>query len=366
MKTKNYFSAIAAIALLASCSNEVAFEAASVSEEQVEIVLTAAAPASVEARSSIESEGANNAFEATDMGFFMFAKGDVAWDPADATDIVWWDNVSGNAVKEGTAPDYTTKMTFSGITDFHKYYPVMSTQAYSFYAYYPRVATMTTASASQRVVSYTIDGSQDIIAGAAICPEATGYNAKYFRQPANQGKPVEMNLNHKLMRFQFNIKAGKNSAGQYTDAMKLTVKSIEIVETPTLCTLIVADRDNAANNGTLTFDWENGLQDLAVKNPNDATFVPVQVKEEMGTTPAKAGQAIMVPVPTTDTYKYKVRVVLTDEDNQEYVSVQDLVATFAAGKSYNVNLTVFGPMEIVITPSLTPWVDSEEIDLEFN
>ena len=344
---------------------------------------------SVVAKSSVESEGSNNCFAADGIGLFMLAKSktgvnanaqDVTWDPADTygTYGAWWDNLEANATieyedVEGTQVPKQTVLTYTNVDKYKDYYPTGNWYTYDFYAYYPRVTSGLTQTATLRSVDFEINGTQDIIWGKASSTEEYAYSAKYFRMQEHAEEVPNIAMNHKLFRLQFASKAGADAFGSKAGALTMGIKSITMYQIPTKGTLVIADSEDAANEGVLTFDWQSSaLSDVEVKDAGDAPFTGFDDHRVDENETLDVGQGIMLAVPEDGSeYIYKVNVVLQDEFGTEYpaehpIELRPATGKFEAGKSYRVVMTINGPKIIDVTLSLTPWdTATEDIPLEF-
>lgn len=346
------------------------------SNDPVVIQLNAGA-VNLNTRASIESVGVKNAFECDNLGFFMLAKEktginanalDINWSPSSDASLytAWWDNVPGSATITYVDEVAETHLETSA-TGQYAYYPIGNWYTYNFYAFQPRVGSTLQTSSSYRRAKINIDGTQDVIWGKASSDVPLAYSAKYFNQPAHVHEIPSLDMEHKMMRLQFAVVAGADGTGNYAPALTMGVRSIEIVNCPTQGTLIIADRLNPGNDGTLTFDWTNNLANLPIRDANDAEFSGFEDhRVTMETT--NVGQGIILPVPDSPTYIYRVKITMEDINGVVYNCEHPLElsnnAVYEAGKSYLVVMTVRGPKEIGLKPTLSSW-DNETQNIVF-
>ncbi len=383
MKIKNLFMGMAAVATFAACSNDNDFAINNEQENNapVEIKLSSSAVANVVTRSSVESDE-NGLFEADGIGVFCLAKAkqgvnvnenDIDWNEGNEF-CVWLENEAMNA--KFNADTTQTDLQFVDQTSL-KYYPIANWYSYDFYGYYPYVETaQVEKTATGRKVSYEIDGLKDIIWGKATSDEQYAYSAKYFRVPENVDKTPNMQFQHKLMRITFSYIAGEDYEGSntYKNAQEMGVESISLVNVPTTCELIIADKDNI-EEGKLVADWDN-CDTLYLTDPEDAPLGEnywVTFNEEGTPVEQIAGQGFLVPVPEyevgedpNEKFVYRVGITLKHKNGQTFYSERFLELRankqFEAGKSYNVKMTINGPKVIQLTSTLNAWeIDNETI-----
>lgn len=341
-----------------------------VGNSDVEIKLSSGS-SSATTRAGIENDEFYS-FEAEGLGIFSVAKGkqnpeinppapDIDWtrysDPT-KTDVLMF-NVPANAVKDTiTIEDgmstfrYTSTSIVWADPEAKYFYPISNWYMYDFYGYYPiQDDANVTVNPEEISVYMEIDGHQDFLMGIAQSDSAYAYSAKYFRM-AEHELPMMVFI-HRLNRFTFSVEAGENYLGSKTNATRMSVKEITLLDMPYRFETIVAT--------TNYDDWGNGwyydgTKDFNLLEENGVSSDPVQVSEEGRT---KVGDALFV-LPGMESYG--IRVVLVDEDGREFISEFPLSlsehledGTTLGGCSYNVNLTVYGPQEIGLNALLVPW-----------
>lgn len=269
-----------------------------------------------------------------------------------------------------------------------KYYPTQGES--DFFAYHvDDAATVVDAKGNPEIqmsnnaitVDITMDGSQDLLTGkadVATIPsnlDANGFSAKTAR--ANVIPNIKME--HKLSRLTFTLKNGNAmTAG-------VTVKSIS-VESKYKGTMTVAAKDNSAELGV---NFVDEYTRLYLKEKMDPTapgyfvnslsqgkcplvdFTPIVMD---GATDVEAGEALFI-CPGDKEYKLNIQVeyaienngVPTIEPKDIPVTFQhpDKTSAFEAGKSYHLNVTIYGLEEIVIDTQLEMWDEVEDdIDVD--
>ena len=379
MKKQLLFMTMAAVAALSSCSTDEAPETSvdvPVGMSEVPIRLSTGVPGT---RASIESDE-NGLFEVDGLGIYALARTvmqvnpaplPISWAgdaPGTKTYGVLLENLEANAVKneQGTL----TNIEFADGQTY--YYPMGNWYTYGFYGYYPRTENIE-ATATSRVANITITGKEDVIYGKAVSDEAYAYSARYFRQEGNRDKVPAMQFEHKLMRLTFSAVPAPDIEGgsSYVSALNMKVMGVRVQGVPVEGKLVVADYTNPENDGKLTFNWDDTLamRDLELLDANDQPLNPDNYYMELSdSAPMEKviGQGILLPVPEQGSgYTYKVAVTLADRDGNvyecEYPQQLELSegASFEAGKSYNVRMTINGPTVVAMTANLTQWADGE-------
>ena len=146
------------------------------------------------------------------------------------------------------------------------------------------------------------------------------------------------------------------------------IESITILSVPTTGNLIIADRTNPENDGVLTFDWSNNLEDFELCEADDSPLGEEYWVLEEGT---KIGGGILLPVPEDPAFHYYVNVVLKDKNGNIFQPEHPMeirnADNFEAGKSYNVKMIINGPKVIEVKGTLDAWIEDETNigDLEF-
>lgn len=333
----------------------------------------------VNTRASIES--ADGLFAVDGLGLYALSKDTlgvgasvlpVSWsDGAEGvlTHNVLLDNVEANAV----IGDDSSRTNIVFADGEERYYPYGSRYSYSFYGYYPRVEAIE-ATDTSRVAILTISGKEDVIYGTAVSDEPYAYSAYYFRMSGNSGVVPSMQFDHKLMRLTFSAVPTPDEEGgsTYIAAQDMGIESIKVLGVPTEGRLVIADLNNPANNGKLTFDWsdEDGMADFTLLDSDDAELDSdnyfMQVDDEGNPVELTVGQGVLLPVPESGTdHTYKVSVTLRDRGGNVYLCEhsQELRlsdgSSFEAGKSYNVRLFISAARAMDSSASLGEWDDAD-------
>lgn len=321
----------------------------------------------------------------------------------------YWDNVRCEVKLDGDI--YRIKPTADQI--YYPYYPTTSLYGYDFYGYYPYQSAATYANGVVSV-NMNIKGDTDIIYGRSeVIDQAyvdaledklsdelknnlasnwketmikSHYSARFFRKHPLLIDDAKMKLEHKLARFCFQVYPGPDKdyedPRKYEGAKKLHVHEISIIDVENELKLVVADKNNPANNGKLSAR-SNSVADFVLCNEEGKSLAntdPVKLETEWKNgeeVPVykKLGDCIMLPPGKS---AHLMSVTLADEEGNIYPSETQIAITiknnengakkFEAGKTYNVYLQVSGIKEIGVTAELAEWEESnEEMDLvEFN
>ena len=293
---------------------------------------------------------------------------------------------------------YSTDLTIEGTGHGHKY---------------PKITKV----ADYMTVNYQLNGSQDLLFGKAA---RDGRHTEGFSAASSRAGVVpSIVMNHMLTRFTFQITKGADDASQsspaYTKANKVTINSIK-VKSKSKGTMLVAYNPDAA-------DIENTLTTAGYKRGNDfklvwdatettpATFTLMKAGTDTSTeAEGKVGLVDLGNVALGDatygsqssftigeamfvkpdeeqytleiTYTFTVREADVDNGISEVTEqmTQNLILqapvvkdgeeedapiisnTFLQGKSYKINITVYGLEPVVATATLENWKDGGDIE----
>ncbi len=160
-----------------------------------------------------------------------------------------------------------------------KHYPLGSTHKYNFYAYGPLIPDKDLYFEADRVLANFahLDGTKDMIYAYAV-PGAKdalydyAWSADYFRYKMRRTdgdnrqeiyNPV-LAFKHKMMQLMFKMTAGGLPLSQatatkrsYDEAYNTRLMAVSILNVPDTVTMVLADRNNEAANGTLTYSEKN-------------------------------------------------------------------------------------------------------------
>lgn len=335
-------------------------------------------------RSSIDTDG-DGLFEANGVGIFMLATDimgmnreahPIDWNPSINEFAVKLDNVQADIVKDRAS--LSNNIVWAN--EMHYYYPIDNWYAYRFYGYYPRLDDVEVTS-TQRIAHFTeLDGTKDVIWGQSARASRQGeddydvtesyrYSARYFRQAGKAQNLPSLAFTHKLMRFQFHIQGipdeNADEGHEYDTANTMMIDAISVINVPSTADLIIADRNEPNNNGTLMVNWNGPKNSLPVIGENDGEFVKQQV---YGNTKFKVGQPLLLPVPSASQmstgFKYQVYVTLRDTNGNLFKGAYPIdinpTGNYKAGFTYNIVIGIAGPRLITAKATLSAWEDAED------
>lgn len=371
MTKKIIFLSIAVATLMASCSsdNEDLVQTINkhnivMSNSDIEIKLSSS---TTNTRSSVESTD-KGLFNLDSLGVFSLAKSylsvnkdelPIDWTPGqeETKYSVWMDNI----LTKAKINNDSTSTNMNWADGKVRWYPTGNWHGYRFYGYYPYVKGSNLISTSTtRKAKFTTYGNRDIIWGRTEATADDAYCAKYFRSLDHATEIPALTLKHCLMRMTFSCVAESDAYGSYDNALSMGVDTILVRSVPTQGVLTIADYANANNEGTITWDWNNNLKNLALCDKADKPLTTHFVQKEE----TAIGEGIMLPVPTDVSYKYQIRIILKDKNgnlfNSDYWMDVNTTSQYEAGKSYNVKLIIRGPKTIELTAKLSPWTNDTE------
>ncbi|MBP7357784.1 MAG: fimbrillin family protein [Prevotella sp.] len=289
---------------------------------------------------------------------------------------VWLDDVIVNAKDTLINEKDTTILQWA---DGHsRYYPIGNGHAYSFYAIYPKPQDISYASnyIYGRVDMY--NGATDVIWGSAdkqssnpTGVDTLAYCSKYFHQNGKYGECPTMTFKHALMRLHFTFVSGPDAIGNTDSAKQLRIGAVEIYKVPTTGYLYIASNDGVHKAGSVVCDWTDKTKMQTIEL-EDSDGVGALKKEYWVTDEQQdLGQSIMVPVPPSplnDYYEMSITLYKKGYLNEDGTpkAIKSIIKwplslkkdyTYETGKSYNVNLKVYGLQWIANSATLVPWVD---------
>lgn len=439
MKKYLFILGLTGIALFSGCSSadelDAEAEAQRVNEEVIKAGMDSEIPISLSTghsasdigtitRSPVESDAGTGNFTTPDgtfLGVFLLAqKPQIAVStpgPLAENGIVWntslysarmW-NQPAKAVRSTTWAE-TSVSEFTNINFYAKndlngdphvyYYPYGNWYNYYFYTYYPRVDDAQVSITNNKItVPYTLDGSQDIIAGMATPPSADlnkGFCAKYFRDIKTAASSdyvpfaslPNMELKHKLAQVRFYVK--KNRSTGYV----FKLKNLVLYDIPTEWNLVVADKTGSSASCVM----ESRSAKVTGSGAGDATPIPIRQMNPtvnpvtsndypkidpadgdtwytLTTTDQFVGYAM---IPTSDMIsdantnqsrsfispRFVIECDYNGEEIPEYatpVSIQlPTSGKFLPGKVYNVYLNIPVPEDIASRATLSNWAVTAE------
>ncbi len=265
-------------------------------------------------------------------------------------------------------------------------------------------------------VPFTIDGSQDIMAGKAALTDdqktalTDNYTERaYSAFAARRGVQPIIDFNHLLTRLQFNVKAGNCSTAGYaadqtsgTDGNWVkndTVEAMQVVGISVIGkqasegVLVVASTNNKIASGDIVWTEPTGetTNEFKLKNTEGTVISKDEAVALTGTFEGESnkkfsgkavsiGDALLLQPGFTE---YEVYITLsqkraeassaigtsTDSKVERTQTIHGTIklsgdAEFEKGTSYAVNITVYGYEHIDITANLKPWKVGDEIDTD--
>lgn len=268
---------------------------------------------------------------------------------------------------------------------------------YEFFAYYHDGAASGPVLRTRDEISFPvkIDGSQDLMCGiaklteeqlsaiATMEDEEEKQQIKEFHYSTYSGRrniwPI-FQMRHQLAYVRINLIAGN----AYGDAV--LVHDIKL-ETHTEGNFVVVNRNK--DIGT-RFSGNGGIEKLSLRNIENGKAILKESENEEedtwekraiylqwnedGTQPpgVTAGELLIPPGNNVVLHTW-----LSNEDThwqEEYTSLPINIKTdmgngteqngFVAGKTYNLNITVYGPKQISINVEATPWKEGGDVDVD--
>lgn len=253
--------------------------------------------------------------------------------------------------------------------------------------------------AVKRVVDFTIDGSQDIMAGKAVLTDAeagkldaTRKNDYYSAYASRHDVQPNIPFDHQLTRFTFHVKAGsKGAAGNGDNTEAISVDTVRLGSF-TKGQLVVA-YTGAKPESLVTFQKPESyttadMTKLYLKQRGETATqkdMLVDLKKVVLTWDELADKANVLPVgeallvsPGEKTYPLTLdllqKVVVKDDRAgnktfkelklQQNVNLPEIEGGYLAGHSYDVTITVYGLEKIVVTATLNPWKDGGNISID--
>ena len=347
-----YLVVFAALAFMASCSNEENVQVASVDDdawvydESLPVPVTFAAP-----HVAVQSKAAmtNETFKTAKIGLLGLSNGTEDW----------------NATVENSTvliPNTEITLVDGQIQLGNKYYPMDSKENFSFYGYYPYgsySADCLTVEAGRNIFAlYRGIGDIDILYAFA---EATpreyesvtyeGFNAKYIRAIRKNGeeetyKP-KLEFKHVLTGLDFVVKKPDGASD-----VAMTLKALSVLNVATEVRLTVASKFSPENNGTLT---GTSTGNVSAKQSGNATLDAAITTEGV-----KLDRLMLVPGT-----EYQISLTVNDGVKDNVIDENLIVklpedAQFEAGKYYTLEVLVNSPEEVSINVVYTDWVEGEQ------
>ena len=344
-----YLVVFAALAFMASCSNEENVQVASVDDdawvydESLPVPVTFAAP-----HVAVQSKAAmtNETFKTAKIGLWGLSNGTEAW----------------NATVENSTvliPNAEITLVDGQIQLENEYYPMDSKENFSFYGYYPygsSSAGYLTVEAGRNIYAlYRGIGDIDILYAAALAEDREydgvtyeGFNAKYIRAIRKNGeeetyKP-KLEFKHVLTGLDFVVKKPEGASD-----VAMTLKALSVLNVANEVRLTVASKHTPASNGTLT---GTSTGNVSAKQSGNATLDAAITEEGV-----KLDRLMLVPG-----NQYQISLTVNDGVKDNVIDENLIVklpedAQFEAGKYYTLEVLVNSPEEVSINVVYTDWVE---------
>lgn len=300
------------------------------------------------------------------------------------------DNISASSPATGAQNNVLNLVQPASAGEYAgEYFYFQGSTVYDFYGYYVDDAVEGTPTPSRTdgtiTLPITITGAQDIMlakADPAVDIEASTDPNKgqvtsetaYSAFAARRGIQPTLEFQHQLARFTFNIVPGSASGDL------VTVTAIEL-QSNTTGTLQIAP---AVEAGQPTILSQATPAYLSLANETSgANNLPYNVPEYTGADqdPIKVGESLMVMPGQTS---YNLRVSMTQDGNGDTDlpvnaletviaatnvdtnddGTVDGVATFEAGKTYEITIKVYGMERIEVSATLKAWEDGGSVVID--
>lgn len=352
-----YMVVFAALAFLASCSNQENAQLVSeedneawVYDESLPVPVTFAEPeVSIESKALISGQikGATLP-EGLDIGVFALATGEGAQS--------WGTDAEGTLINNRRVVTGTGgSITFDPVV----YYPMTSDQAFSFFGYYPYTNGNVALSANCEV-TLDVTGFTDILWGKAYAstiqtnPPTPGFNAAYVRWAKKNGREdllPEMQFKHVLTALKF--QAQLEDADLSSDEVKIS--RLHLVNASTSVLMRVA------KSGGDIKDYET--PELVGQNPGDiwirqqaTSSGSGSLNQVLSSDPVDLGAPVLV-VPGQN-YTVEIDVVIGGNTTTLQCPVEraNKEQPFMAGYEYTLLVKVKSSVEVeIVETSLEEW-----------
>lgn len=275
-----------------------------------------------------------------------------------------------------------------------KYYPLDNSHYYTFYSYYPHVSSAyAKLVGSQYRLTYTLTGTadRDILWAKSIAEPVSyqkedgstvtlnGYNAAYIRKG---GAHPALTYHHMLTALTFKLKATAEDYEKLV-ACNAKVTKLTITNTYNKVDLIIADKDDDSNSGTLDISQHaSDRKDIALKlawkgsTASSTLSIPMTDWKQNGEDKVLdfgEGNGLLLVPKTVTSEDFTGVLEIRTYDNVEGSLVNETVhklsltfkADFEAGKIYNFTILVRAPEQILATASMESWGDANEGEVDY-
>ena len=388
-KTFLFLTAVSALMMMTSCSNEDVDQFAQTDSDRNEAdIISTPVEIRLGTPSVFVTRAALDNTQDIDLGVFCLARAKQS-STATTSQPSWWDTTVG----------WKTRSTFcllnnveaskhdnnvSWVDGKTRFYPYKQTYAYDFYAYYPFVEfestthVIDTTQVGKVYVHYkNLDGKTDILWGRETSTDQTAFSARYFCQLAHVSEVPQIQLDHMLTRLRFHVVPGEDAPGAetYVNAQGAKVVSLKVINAVKNVTLLVADQADRTNTV--------GSKDTGTDEPERLTATDDE-KTTLFLCGADGNPITPVSVPATPAGKvqvgeslllfpaaqYTLQITL-EKGGVTYLEDHPFTLThptgnFAAGEVYDITLTVKGLASVPVKAAVSAWQTPNLTDEEKN
>ncbi len=278
--------------------------------------------------------------------------------------------------KEGEESEENTgKVIFAeGAT---KYYPVISDNIYSFYAYHPYSESAAIGAGDVSKVTYDLSAcNTDILwamseaepytytpttdAGTGAPVTVLGFNAKYIRRVNKEADPTTylpaLDFQHLLTALEFKVKTPEGETGEFPAVAQIVIKNVV-----TEAELVVVDNSIEQGEVNTTAGKLTAVEGKTANftiAPGEAV-VPTAFGEDVTSAPV-----LLYPA---DSYTIDIAFKTPDKEDLTWTRGKALPApvnsgSYKAGYRYVVEISVNALQAINISATMNPW-EQETVDL---
>ncbi len=277
------------------------------------------------------------------------------------------DTVTGEAARtDGTICYYPAK----GIFDFWGYYIDNAATG----------PTVTDNKNDSIFIPFKIDGSQDLMTAKATPSKEdsskTNADSCYSAHAARRSVQPNLTFKHQLTRLTFSISA--NSAKEADPNTGVNVDSIKVL-TKRSGKLVIIPTDKKMSEGYIVYDENQNLdsvtlKDRTLKKTDDLTKLASTKPDPTGS--KTLGEALLVAPADSMTFVIFCSQNVQTSTSSAVLSPKSFAYSakvagpkagggiFEKGKSYNVNIKIYGLEQIKINTTLEAWKDGGSISID--
>lgn len=277
------------------------------------------------------------------------------------------DTVTGEAARtDGTICYYPAK----GIFDFWGYYIDNAATG----------PTVTDNKNDSIFIPFKIDGSQDLMTAKATPSKEdsskTNADSCYSAHAARRNVQPNLTFKHQLTRLTFSISA--NSAKEADPNTGVNVDSIKVL-TKRSGKLVIIPTDKKMSEGYIVYDENQNLdsvtlKDRTLKKTDDLTKLASTKPDPTGS--KTLGEALLVAPADSMTFVIFCSQNVQTSTSSAVLSLKSFAYSakvagpkagggiFEKGKSYNVNIKIYGLEQIKINTTLEAWKDGGSISID--